>query len=83
MKDVPALYRAVPKINTQEVSTIKTITKDEVSALVKHGIIRNTREGLIGKDGWPAGYTTTRNKAYIQEKYADIGHLIVYKNRGG
>ena len=64
------------KMNAQEVSIIKTITKEELNALVKSGVIRNTREGLIGKDGWPAGYTTTRNKAYIQEKYADIAKKL-------
>lgn len=58
---------------------IKTITKREMDILFTNGILRNTNEGIIGKDGWPAGYTTTCNKAYIQDKYVDMARELIQK----
>ena len=50
-----------------------------MDVLFTNGILRNTNEGIIGKDGWPAGYTTTCNKAYIQDKYVDMARELMQK----
>lgn len=59
---------------------IKAITQEEMKILFKKKIIKNTRDGVVGKDGWPTGYMTTRNKAYIQDKYVDIAKKLLSKN---
>lgn len=59
------------------VFTIKTITKKEIELLLEKKILFNTRNGIVDKDGNPAGYYITKNKTrYIEEKFADIAKKL-------
>lgn len=55
---------------------MKEIKKTEVEALLKQGIIFNTVQGYLDKRGYRIGYYRTRNKRYIEDKYADIAKRL-------
>ncbi len=40
--------------------------------LIEHNVIRNTSSGYIDKDGYTVGYYRTRNRRYIEDKFADM-----------
>lgn len=54
-----------------------------MNILFKKKIIRNNRDGVVNKNGWPTGYTTTRNKAYIQDRYVDIAQKLLGSSPSG
>lgn len=51
---------------------MKEITKSEMQLLIDMNIVRNSRRGYVNKKGFPVSYYCTRNKRYIEDKYADI-----------
>ena len=55
---------------------MKEISKEELNALLREGVIRNTRAGIVDRDGEPTGYCKTRHKRYIEDKYADWAKSI-------
>ena len=40
--------------------------------MIEKGYITNTRLGLVDKRGYAVGFYRTRNKRFIEDKYADI-----------
>lgn len=55
---------------------MREITKKEMEALVNKKIIINTNEGYKNKFGSTIGFYRTRNKRYIEDKYADIAKKL-------
>ncbi len=51
---------------------MKQITKEEIQSLVDAKYIKNSRQGYVGKDGFPVGFYRTQNKRYIEDRYANI-----------
>ena len=51
---------------------MKEIKKEEVELLLKRKFIKNSSNGLVDKHGNSVGFYRTRNKRYIEDKYADI-----------
>ena len=58
---------------------MKEITHEEVQALIEAGAIRNTRKGLINKQGYQVGYYRTKNKRYIEDRMADLAKSLTRK----
>lgn len=57
--------------------TIKTITKEEIKALLENKIVFNTKYGIVDEKGYPTGYYCTRHKAYIEDRFADMARDLV------
>lgn len=51
---------------------MKEITKEEMEVLVDKKIIKNTSKGFTDKFGNEVGFYRTRNKRYIEDKFADM-----------
>lgn len=56
---------------------MKEIKAEEMKKLIKNKIVRNTNKGLVNRDGDIVGFYRTRNKRYIEDRYADIARNIV------
>ena len=56
---------------------MKEITKEDLYVLIKHGIVRNTRKGIVDTEGDPVGFYRTRNKRYIEDRFADLAKKII------
>ncbi|MCD8291185.1 MAG: hypothetical protein LUC91_06770 [Prevotella sp.] len=63
-------------LNKKEVLIIKTITVDEVKALLNAGILRNTNRGFVNKSGDTVGYYVAKSRRYIEDKYVDIAKKL-------
>ena len=59
---------------------IKTVTKEEINALLKNELIFNTKYGMVDKNGNPTGYYVTRHKIFIEDGLADAARKLVYGN---
>lgn len=55
---------------------LKEIQKDDVRLLEKRKIIYNSSVGYVDKFGNVIGFYRTRNKRYIEDKYADIAKKL-------
>lgn len=51
---------------------MKQISKEEMDLLLKNGIVRNSNDGIVDKQGYNVGFYRTRNRRYIEDKYVDI-----------
>lgn len=52
---------------------IKQISKQGIQKLLSKGIIKNTNQGYVNKNGSGIGYyKTCGDKRYIQDKYIDM-----------
>lgn len=58
-------------------SFLKQITKEDMQKLIKNNYITNSRKGFVDKRGFVIGFSRTRNKYYIEDKYADIAKKLV------
>lgn len=56
---------------------IKEISSEHVKMLEKNGIIRNSKKGYINQKGFTVGFYRTRNKRYIEDKYADLAKSLL------
>ena len=45
--------------------------------LIEKRFIKNTKKGLVDKRGYTVGFYRTRNKRYIEDKYADIAKKLI------
>lgn len=45
--------------------------------LIQNKIIQNTNKGLVNENGDIVGFYRTRNKRYIEDKYADMAKSLV------
>ena len=55
---------------------MKQITKEEMKKLVDNKIVANGKYGYIGTDGYPIGFYRTRNRRYVEDRYADIAKTL-------
>lgn len=55
---------------------LKEITKNEMNTLMDKGILRNSRNGFVDKRGYTVGFYKTRNKRYIEDKFADLARKM-------
>lgn len=55
---------------------LKLISKEEVEKLIEKDYLRNTPRGYVDRKGYTVGFYKTRNKRYIEDKYADIARKI-------
>ena len=51
---------------------LKEISRKELDVLVKNHILSNTHRGLVNHYGNTVGFYKTRNKRYIEDRYADM-----------
>lgn len=51
---------------------MKTITKSQFEALLKNGILKNTNDGVVDKNGNSVGFYRTANKRYVEDRIADM-----------
>ena len=59
---------------------MKEVKKESIEKLIKEKVIRNTYRGFVNKFGDAIGFYRTRNKRYIEDKYADIAMKLEFKN---
>ncbi len=65
------------KLNFNKVViVIKEITDEQMNILIKNGTIKNTRKGFVNQKGFTVGFYRTRNKRYIEDKYADMAKSL-------
>ena len=55
---------------------LKEITKKEMEALLKNGVIRNSDRGFIKTNGDVVGFYRTRHRRYLEDKYVDIAKKL-------
>lgn len=55
---------------------MKQITKEEMELLLNNGIVRNSNNGIVDKNGFTVGFYRTRNKRYIEDKYVGIARKL-------
>lgn len=55
---------------------MKEITKKELETLIKNGYVRNSNKGLVDPRENTVGFYRTRNKRYIEDKYAEIARNL-------
>jgi hypothetical protein len=51
---------------------LKEISRKELDILVKNHVLSNTHRGLVNHCGNTVGFYKTRNKRYIEDRYADM-----------
>lgn len=56
---------------------MKQISKEEMKKLVERNYLRNTNKGFVNKRGFTVAFYRTRNKRYIEDKYADIAQKLI------
>ena len=56
---------------------MKEIKSNEMKELIQNKIIQNTNKGLVNENGDIVGFYRTRNKRYIEDKYADMAKSLV------
>jgi len=45
--------------------------------LLDKGILKNTRHGYENNNGFVVGYSRTRTKRYVEDKYADLAKKLM------
>lgn len=55
---------------------MKCITKREMEKLLKHGVIKHSKYGIVNEQGTPTGFYKTRTHRYIEDKYVDIARKL-------
>lgn len=56
---------------------MKEIKSSEMKELLQNKIVKNTNRGLVNENGDIVGFYRTRNKRYIEDKYADMAKSLV------
>ena len=56
---------------------MKEITKEEFDLLIANKVLTMSGKGLVGKDGFPVSYNTTKHKRYIMDGYADMAKTLM------
>lgn len=56
---------------------MKEISKEEVQILEKNDLIRNTVRGYVNRRGESVGFYRTRNKRYIEDRFADTAKRLM------
>lgn len=64
------------KKKIKEDKKLKQITKEEMALLLDKGIVRNSHQGIVDKNGFTVGFYRTRNKRYIEDKYVGIARKL-------
>ena len=55
---------------------MKFISKEEMKKLIDNNYIRNSRRGFVNSQGYTVSFYRTKNKRYIEDKYADIAKKL-------
>ena len=55
---------------------MKEITKKEMEALIKNGVLRNSENGFVKENGDVVGFYRTRHRRYLEDKYVDIAKKL-------
>ena len=55
---------------------LKEITKKEMEALIKNGVLRNSENGFVKENGDVVGFYRTRHRRYLEDKYVDIAKKL-------
>lgn len=50
---------------------MKQISKEQMEKLIEQNVIRNTVSGFVDRQNRVIGYYRTKNKRYIEDKFAD------------
>lgn len=58
---------------------MKEITDNAFKLLLQNGDIRSARNGFIDKEGSPIGYSRTKNKRYIEDRFVRLAETLVRK----
>lgn len=58
---------------------MKEIKKEEIELLQNNKIIFNSNKGFLNQAGNVIGFYKTRNKRYIEDKYANIAEKLKQK----
>ena len=61
---------------------INYVTQNDIKTLLSHGIIRNTSNGYVNKEGNSIGFYRTvgcSKKRYVQDEYADLAKTLIKK----
>lgn len=56
---------------------MKEIKSNEMKELLQNKIVKSTNRGLVNENGDIVGVYRTRNKRYIEDKYADMAKSLV------
>lgn len=56
---------------------MKEIKSNEMKELLQNKIVKNTNKGLVNQNGDIVGFYRTRNKRYIEDKYADMAKSLI------
>lgn len=56
---------------------LKEISKEEVQILEKNNLIHNTVRGYVNRRGESVGFYRTRNKRYIEDRFADTAKRLL------
>ena len=70
------IYNTLQKKKIKEDKKLKQITKEEMALLLDKGIVRNSHQGIVDKNGFTVGFYRTRNKRYIEDKYVGIARKL-------
>jgi hypothetical protein len=64
----------------RNIKIMTIIEKEMVDLLIDNGVLKNTHNGIVGKDDMPVGYMKTVHKRYIEDDYAIIANELVRKS---
>jgi hypothetical protein len=56
---------------------LKEVKSEEMRVLQAKGIIKNSSNGFVNKEGVQVGFYRTRNKRYLEDSYVDIAKRLI------
>lgn len=56
---------------------MKEVKSEEMRVLQAKGIIKNSSNGFVNKEGVQVGFYRTRNKRYLEDSYVDIAKRLI------
>jgi len=56
---------------------VKVISREQLAALLEHGVVKNTKDGIVNQRGNPTGYLRTRHKLYMEDSYVEAAQKIL------
>lgn len=55
---------------------MKQISKKEMELLLENNILHNSNRGMINKHGQKVAFNKSRNKRFIEDRYANIAQCL-------
>lgn len=56
---------------------MKAISQEEMKKLFELNYLHHSNKGIVNQNNYTVGFYRTRNKRYIEDKYADIAKNIM------